>query len=242
MNTAIILAGGLGTRLRSEVKGLPKPMAPIQGKPFLELLINNCISQGINKFILSVGYLSQTIQDYFGSNWQGCEINYSIEEVPLGTGGGILQASKLIVDQQSPFLILNGDSYFDINYQQLLAFHLRKGAAISMGLFSSTDTSRYMGLELNREQRIVNLRCDSNSDICIVNGGIYITNTLALKSFYTKIPEFLSWESSILPAFLRQNIDVYGCHFDKADFIDIGIPADYQKAQNLSFLNGSKNV
>ena len=102
MTTAVILAGGLGTRLRSVISDLPKPMAPINGRPFLEYLICYWIGQGINHFVLSVGYLHQAIIGYFGNQFKGACIDYVIEESPLGTGGGLLLASKK-VDQSKNF-------------------------------------------------------------------------------------------------------------------------------------------
>ena len=113
MTSAVILAGGLGTRLRSVVPYLPKPMAPINGRPFLEHQMRYWSTQGIDHFVLSVGYRYQTIIDYFGAQVEGASLDYVIEESPLGTGGGLVLASKK-VSQQENFLLLNGDTYFEI--------------------------------------------------------------------------------------------------------------------------------
>ena len=127
MTTAIILAGGLGTRLRSVIPDLPKPMAPICGRPFIEYQLEYWIKQGINKFILSVGYKNKVISGYFGDNYKGVEIDYVIENEPLGTGGAFLLASERIANNES-FLLLNGDTYFDVDLDKLKEFAIEKDA------------------------------------------------------------------------------------------------------------------
>ena len=109
VRTAIILAGGLGARLNNTVPNLPKPMAPINNRPFLEHQMDYWIGQGINRFILSVGYLKDLIIDHFGDKYKKASIEYAIEHKPLGTGGGLLLAAKNITE---PFLVLNGDTFF----------------------------------------------------------------------------------------------------------------------------------
>ena len=119
MRTAIILAGGLGTRLRQLVSNVPKPMASVNGRPFLAHLMDYWIGQGITQFIISVGYLKESIINYFGNEYQGIKIEYSEEESPLGTGGGVLLAIKNIKSDDY-FVLLNGDTFFEVDLRELI--------------------------------------------------------------------------------------------------------------------------
>src|SRR5262245_49936719 len=119
---AIVLAGGLGTRLRATIGDIPKPLAPVRGRPFLEYLLAYWIGQGVTSFILSVGYRSEMITGHFGASFRGAAIDYAVEDRPLGTGGGLLLATtRLAADD--PFLVLNGDTYFEVPLAALLKFH-----------------------------------------------------------------------------------------------------------------------
>jgi D-glycero-alpha-D-manno-heptose 1-phosphate guanylyltransferase len=123
VTSAIILAGGLGTRLRSAVPDLPKPMAPIAGRPFLAYQLDYWIRQGVDRFVLSVGYRHESIMAYFGAAYRGIAVDYSVEQTPLGTGGGLLLALERLDGGQRPFLLLNGDTYFEVDLATLSAFH-----------------------------------------------------------------------------------------------------------------------
>ena len=121
---AIILSGGQGTRLRSVVSDIPKPMADINGKPFLEYLLRYLNNQGCNHVVLSVGYKSEVIRNYFGNQYLNLKLDYALEKEPLGTGGGIKNSIKYISDND--FFLLNGDSFFDVNLSELAEFHFCK--------------------------------------------------------------------------------------------------------------------
>jgi len=234
MKSAIILAGGMGTRLKSVICDVPKPMAPVQGRPFLEILMAYWQRQGIEHFVLSVGHLAHIIQDHFGERWRDCQISYSLETTPLGTGGGILQASKLISDQ-TPILALNGDTFFAVDLAKHINFHLQNRADITLGVFSSSDTERYMGLQIDPTHRIVKLNTKSNERTCLVNGGVYILDPGFLKSVNTGDIQAQSWENETLPRLLEHKARIFASRYS-ADFIDIGIPADYARAQEFLFL------
>ena len=234
MTTAIVLAGGLGTRLRSVVQDVPKPMAPVHGKPFLEILLAYYRKQGVTRFILSVGHLAHIIQDHFGDQWQDCTIDYSIETAPLGTGGGILQASQLLTTSDETCLAINGDTFFAIDLTKLATFHHKKGASITLSAFESTDIERYMGMSINTDQQISKLNIKSQSGACLVNGGAYLINQSILKSLANQTIAPQSWENDTLPKFLTQGVRLYA-HAIDAEFIDIGIPSDYQRAQQFDF-------
>jgi len=120
VNTAIILAGGLGTRLKEVAPNTPKPMVIINGRPFLEYQMEYWINQGITRFILSVGYLKDLIINHFGDSFNGASIEYVVEPKPLGTGGGMLLAAKNITEI---FIVLNGDTYIEVDLNSLYKFH-----------------------------------------------------------------------------------------------------------------------
>ena len=134
VTSAIILAGGLGTRLRGVVPDLPKPMAPISGRPFLEHQIDYWIKQGVSHFVLSVGYRHEVIVDHFGNRYKDAELDYVIEKTPLGTGGGLLLAVEK-VGKDEPFLLLNGDTYFAVNLKTLVGFSMTHDADWCFSLF-----------------------------------------------------------------------------------------------------------
>ena len=231
---AIILAGGLGTRLRSVVQDVPKPMALVQEKPFLETLLTYYAKQGITRCILSVGHLAHIIQNHFGHSWQGLAIDYSIETSPLGTGGGILQASTLLDHSNQTCLALNGDTFFAINLAQLAQFHEAKQAAISLSCFSSPDIERYMGLSIDETDRVTQFNVKSHTGQFLVNGGAYLINS-SLLNMLTKEPTLRqSWENDTLPKLLEQDYPLFA-HAIQADFIDIGVPDDYARAQQFNF-------
>lgn len=231
---AIILAGGLGTRLRSVVQDVPKPMALVQEKPFLETLLTYYAAQGIKRFILSVGHLAHIIQNHFGHSWHGLEIAYSLETTPLGTGGGILQASTLLDSGEKTCLALNGDTFFAINLPKLMRFHQIKNAAISLSCFTSSDIERYMGLTIDQTNRVTQFNVKSHSGKCLVNGGAYLINRALLSSLSRQPIRPQSWENDTLPSLLREGHPLYA-HAIEADFIDIGIPDDYARAQQFHF-------
>src|SRR5438067_6674889 len=124
LNEAIVLAGGLGTRLRSAVADVPKPMAPIRGRPFLEYLFDHWIDQGIRRFTLSVGYRHEVIVDHFGKAYHGATIRYAVERSPLGTGGALL-GTLATFSVEAPVLLLNGDTYFAVDVKRLSEFAAR---------------------------------------------------------------------------------------------------------------------
>jgi D-glycero-alpha-D-manno-heptose 1-phosphate guanylyltransferase len=214
---AIVLAGGLGTRLRSVVQDVPKPMAPVNGRPFLERLLEYWIGQGVRRFVLSVGYLSEAITRHFGSRWGGAAVEYSIESEPLGTGGGFVKALDAI--RSDAFLVMNGDTYFAVPLDEFLRFHESNRADWSMALFGSSDTKRYQGVSLGEDGRIASLSGNT------VNGGVYLMR----RGLAWKAPERCSLENDLLPQALAGGWRLFGRVFDRP-FVDIGVPQDYQGA------------
>ena len=231
MTTAIILAGGLGTRLREAVPDLPKPMAPVNGRPFLEYLIDYWIEQGVKRFVMSVGYLHQDIVRHFGYRYRGVEIDYSVEESPLGTGGALLLASSKLKSNH-PFLLLNGDTFFTVSLDQLSDFSTANKADWCFSIFHSLDQSRYLGLDLSPNGKILSFNPSATSDRKFVNGGVYLVHPSALLGFAQSTKLNISLEQDLFPMALEKGQNFVGLEFT-GTFIDIGIPSDYQKAQSI---------
>ncbi len=229
LKTAIILAGGLGTRLRSVVQDVPKPMAPIRGRPFLAFQLDYWIAQGIEKFIISVGYKHQTIMDYFADVYHDAKIEYVIEPSCLGTGGGLLLAIKQ-THLCSPCLLLNGDTYFNVDLEQFIFFSEINQADWTFALFYTEDPGRYMGIELGHEGRICSLKTEIKPPKGrLANGGVYWFNPTSLANVCFDSDRPLSLEDDIFPVLLKADCRLFG--YESAGlFIDIGLPDDYQRA------------
>ena len=229
MTTAIILAGGLGTRLRSVVSDWPKAMAPIRGRPFLEYQMDYWMGQGVDRFVLSVGYMADRIRAHFGTHYCGVEIRYAQEAVPLGTGGGLLLALDGIDER---VLVLNGDTFFAVDCAQLAAFHAAAGAVWSIALHRRTDADRYLGMRLDGHGEVVALRAESRGGGLLVNGGVYLIDSAAIRARGFRAGSACSLEDDILPRFIAAGGHVHGLECG-GRFIDIGVPADYARAAEV---------
>ncbi len=228
---AVVLAGGLGTRLRSAVSKVPKPLAPINGRPFLEYQFDYWIRQGINRFILAVGYKHQLIEAHFGANYGGAEILYSVEKEPLGTGGGLLLALDKL-SSSTPFLILNGDTFFAVSLAAIEELHKRTGAFVTLGLRSVAINSRYGTVELTDEARITGFRSGTDIKGNIINGGVYLAQPDAFSRFYSLVDQKISLEEEMVPELLAIGEPLYGLVVD-GKFVDIGVPEDYLNAASI---------
>ncbi|GBE73771.1 mannose-1-phosphate guanyltransferase [Microcystis aeruginosa NIES-87] len=222
----IILAGGLGTRLRSVINSLPKPMAPVADRPFLEYLLDYLISQKItNKFLVSVGYEHQKIIDHFGDQYKEYELNYLIEDTPLGTGGAIQLALNKIQTEQA--LIVNGDTLFNVNLSEMIDFHRKQQADLTLALKLLKNFDRYNNVIQDHQNKVIKFEEKQFKDKGLINGGIYLIDKNLISQF--DLPEKFSFEEDFLKPCLKQ-IAMYG-FVSKNYFIDIGIPEDYQKSQ-----------
>lgn len=228
LQTAIILAGGFGTRLQSVISDLPKPMAPVNEAPFLNYQLTYLRHFGIKKVVLSVGYLAEKIRSYYGTSYNGIELNYAFETTPMGTGGGIRLGMEQCSDDY--ILVLNGDSFFDINLHEFFRLHVNEKAHYSLSLRTVTEPSRYGSVITDENHCIISFREKTESrGEGKINGGVYILDrkhflgaTAADKNF------------SIEKDFFEKKLDalvIKGFEF-KGYFIDIGIPGDYAKAQH----------
>lgn len=229
MTTAIVLAGGLGTRLRSAVPDLPKPMAPVDGRPFLEHLLGHWIGQGVGHFVLSVGYRREAIIRHFGSRWQGARIDYAVEEQPLGTGGALLLAASLPRPQPDErFLLLNGDTWFDVSLPRLMAFAQSRDADWCFAMFPATEPGRFMGMRVADDGRVLALRHDDQRIGRPANGGVCLVHPRLIAGLHPG-GQPMSLDDDLLPAWLDAGRRCFGLSCDGA-FIDIGVPDDFRRA------------
>ncbi|MES2621699.1 MAG: nucleotidyltransferase family protein [Bacteroidota bacterium] len=219
---AIILAGGLGTRLRGVVSGLPKAMAPLNGKPFLHYIFRYLVRQNISEVILSVGYKRETIQEYFGSEYLGIKVQYAIEEEPLGTGGGIKKAFQLVNDFA---FVLNGDTFFDVELKGLKDFYSEVTADIALALKQMQRFDRYGAVQM-KDERITHFDEKKFLEEGLINGGVYF---LHKRVFDVVETDKFSFEKDVLEKFVNEK--VWCGKIFESYFIDIGIPEDYAKAQ-----------
>lgn len=218
---AIVLAGGLGTRLKSVISELPKPMAAIGNKPFLEYIFRYLKKNSVSRVILSVGYKWEIIRDYFGAYFEGIELIYSVEDEPLGTGGAIKKAMREVHGNE--VFIINGDTFFDVNLKELT---LIKESKLMLSLKTMSDFDRYGCVESDDENHVTSFSEKGYRKYGDINGGIY----LASKSIFDK---FVLHEKFSFEEFMQNNIQelkITSKSFDNY-FIDIGIPEDYARAQ-----------
>lgn len=225
---AILLCGGMGTRLRSVVSDRPKPMADICGKPFLQYLLEMLRDKGITEVIFALGYMGEMIEEYFqdGSAF-GLKIAYSYEEEPLGTGGAIRNALPKILEEE--VLVLNADTYFPMDYQGLYRFHQENDGDFSLATRAVPDISRYGAVRRDAAGRILawNEKLEDGGQPLAgeINGGIYVMK----KSLIAEIPEGKqSLEQDCIPKWLSEGKRIFGLPFE-GYFMDIGIPKDYQQ-------------
>ncbi len=224
---AVVLAGGFGTRLRSVVSGVPKPMAPVSGRPFLEHLLEYWTGQGVRRFVLSIGYLADKVMAHFGRSWRGAEIAYAHETSPLGTGGGLLLG--VAETRADEILVLNGDTFFAVDLPGLAEFHRSRRADCTLSLFRTQDAERYMGLELGSGGELQTLAAKQGG---LANGGVYLFRTAVLRALPWAAGERFSLETDMLPHGHRSGWRIYGREGGPT-FIDIGVPEDYRRAAEV---------
>jgi len=226
ISEAIILAGGLGTRLRSAVADLPKCMAPVDGIPFITFVIAYLQQQGITKFIFSLGYKSEVVTAYLQQQYRGLEQSYVIEEEPLGTGGAIKLACESTTTPH--VLVVNGDTLFDVDITTFADFHFKHTANCSIALKHMQDFSRYGSIEIEQNGLIKAFNEKQYCRVGYINGGIYILEVKQMLE--NNLPAKFSFETGFLERHTG-TLQLFGFTQD-AYFIDIGIPEDYQTLIN----------
>lgn len=221
---AIVLAGGFGTRLRQLVPDLPKPMAPIGGRPFLEILLKSMAEKGFSRVILSLGYMADRVIDYFDSkNYAGMALAFEVEDIPLGTGGAVRRAMRRCQDDH--IFVLNGDTYVDIEACELEA-HWQSNHAPIIVAREVADTARYGRLKAERGRVTAFLEKGADGP-GLINAGCYVLPASSLDGFVSN--QAFSLEVDFLAkAVSTQRFDMFVTH---GRFIDIGVPDEYIRAQ-----------
>ena len=231
----MVLAGGLGTRLRSAYSAGPKSMAPVQGRPFLDYLLNWLKCEGVSNVVLCVGYKKSHIRRFLGGGrkW-GLRVKYSNEQKLLGTGGAVKKAEHLIVGDR--LLVVNGDTFVDVGLRELMKFHISQKADATLAVVKVADSGRYGSVHLDRKGRITAFlekrgrlgRKIRETRKGLINGGVYVFEKKVLKTIGRG--QNVSLEREVFPALLAEKC-VYGFKTESY-FLDIGMPEDLRRAQS----------
>jgi NDP-sugar pyrophosphorylase family protein len=229
---AVILCGGLGTRLSRSLPSLPKSLAPIAGRPFLDYLLNHLATAGIREIVLCTGHLGKRVEAEYamGARW-GLSIAYSAESSPLGTAGALKQAASLI--RSNPFFLLNGDSFLDLDFDRLLAQHHATDAVATISLAQIASPLRYGAITLHSNGAVETF-AEKPTGIgkpapsgTLINAGVYALNRDILDDI-PAAPPAVSFEHDTLPSLIGRGLFGF---VSNGFFIDIGVPDDYQRAQ-----------
>jgi D-glycero-alpha-D-manno-heptose 1-phosphate guanylyltransferase len=223
---AIVLAGGLGTRLRSVVNDVPKPMAPVHGRPFLAFVLDQLVDAGFRAAILAVGYRHDAIRGFFGDEYRGLVLRYSVESEPLGTGGAIRLACRLTSARD--VFVLNGDTYLELDFGAMLGAHERAAARFSIAVCHVPDVARYGALELD-DGVVRAFREKGCAGAGWINGGTYVLSS-ELRARLRPAGAF-SFEHDLL---VPEVAHIRPLAFRTSGrFLDIGIPEDYRRAEQM---------
>lgn len=217
---AVVLAGGFGTRLKSCIDNIPKPLAPINGKPFLYYLLDYLYANGIHRVVISTGYLAEKIEEAIGSSYRGMTVEYSVEDTPLGTGGGIKKALRKCTDEY--VVVCNGDSFFDVDLFEMRNFHFKSGRPITLAAKFIENAYRSGLLEFNNG-RLCGFSENGIALSGFINGGVYFIKRTLLEEIQE---DKFSFEKSVLAG----GYDI-GVYESDGYFIDIGVPDAYKLAE-----------
>jgi len=225
---AVLLVGGMGTRLRSVVPSAPKPLASLGHHSILELLVRQLRHQGIPRIVMCSGYLADQIEHKFGDGraWD-ISIEYSREERALGTAGAVKLAQKHL-QRASEFIVMNGDSFLKVDFSHLMQFHHERNGLVSMAVVLVHDAGRYGTVHVGSETRVIGFTEKTGAGAPgLINAGVYVFN----EKIFDHIPEGpASLEKDVFPRILDRGI--YALE-QRGMFIDIGTPEDYARAQAL---------
>src|SRR5450830_204224 len=225
MKPILVLAGGFGTRLKSVVPDLPKPLADVNGKPFLWWLLKHLENQGATDIYLSVGYLHEKIQEYFGQKYNAINLHYIVETEPLGTGGAITNAAQHIPENK--FLVLNGDTLAMLDLNKFIDHAEKHSSKLSIAVVKVEDATRYGTVIIDDNSHITGFAEKGQSGLGKINAGIYLIDKTIFNEY--EIPTKFSFETDFMGKYIKSlNLLAYD---QLTDFIDIGIPEDYAASQ-----------
>ena len=225
MTVCIILAGGMGTRLRSVVGELPKCMAPVAGRPFIDYVIDYFLEQGIQKFVLALGYKAEVIIGHIQQQYPWIDVQYSIEIEPLGTGGAIKKACGLLEEKIA--VVANGDTLYKVDISQAIAAFAKQEADCTLVLKPMRNFERYGVVKLSDTNQIVAFKEKQFYEEGLINGGVYVLNADSFSN--ENMGVHFSFEKDYLEALYAER-KMYG-NVQDTYFIDIGIPEDFERAQ-----------
>jgi len=221
---AIVLVGGLGTRLRAVVSDVPKPLAPVAGRPFVAWMLDQLAACGIRRTILAAGYMAECVESMIGQHWNGMALDYSIEDQPLGTGGAVRKAAAMLQGDTGVHVV-NGDTFLRYQPAALEQATRRAGASLGIALAHVTDVARYGAVDV-RDGEVIGFREKGSHGPGLINAGCYYLDDAALRALPAKA--CFSLEADVLAPNAGRGIAVLA---QTADFIDIGVPDDYRRAQ-----------
>lgn len=226
----LILVGGFGTRLRSVVNDVPKPMAPVAGRPFLEYLLDYWIDQGVSRFVLSLGYKGDSIKEHFGTRYRNAEISFVQESSPLGTGGAIRMALQEITWCEDYILLVNGDTWFEVDLSAFTVDADKYVKPVTIALKAIEANDRYGGVAIDDSGLVTDFGVQSKKS-CLINGGCYLLDIKFLSEFMRTFPDKFSFEEGVLKPLAANNQVAASVQHNV--FLDIGIPEDYQKTTEI---------
>lgn len=224
---ALILAGGLGTRLRQAVPEAPKPLAPVRGRPFLEWLLDYWLARGVGRFVFSVGYRAEQIRGHFGNEYRGAQLDYVCEEEPLGTGGAVARVLSTISWQKKHFLLLNGDTWLTADPEALAEAADRLQTPVSLVLVEVPDNRRYGAVDADEAGRVKCFGPPTPGRPAWINAGCTLVDAAETRRLLSGFPPRFSLESDFLPGLAERGF--LGANRQTAEFIDIGVPDDYHR-------------
>jgi NDP-sugar pyrophosphorylase family protein len=225
--TAVVLAGGLGTRLRPVVSDQPKVLAPVWGRPFLAYLLDQITAAGVSRVVVCGGYLGDHLEAAFHGSYRGAALRYSLELSPLGTAGALRMALPML--ESDPVLVLNGDSFCDANLNEFYGWHQTRGAQASLLLAAMPDTRRYGRVHVDPDGKVHSF--EEKGDAVgqgLINAGIYLLGQDVLRGIPAHVA--VSLEREVLPAWVGRDLYAYQ---ESGAFLDIGTPESYASAEQF---------
>lgn len=230
---ALVLAGGLGTRLRPVVGDLPKVLAPVAGRPFLEHVLADLDAQGFRHVVLAVGFRSETVVAHFGATFGRLRLAYSEEREPLGTGGAVKLGLEVALP--GPCFVLNGDTWLDLDYAEMLRLHLATEARVTMAVRAVADVARYGAVEI-RGGRVTRFAEKGATGAGHINAGIYLLDRTLFAGL--DLPSAFSLERDFLAPRIGALAPVPFA--TEGRFVDIGVPEDFARAQGMFAARASR--